>query len=111
MNFELDEAADDEEEEGNDDILPTTWTTYRKYDEFFQLEEKIREFHGNSLRTAGLPDRKAFLSVGAFDLFQDYSDSDYNNDIKVKKKELTSLLLSSSDFHNSGPQSIADGGA
>ncbi|KAI1727972.1 PXA domain-containing protein [Ditylenchus destructor] len=38
----------------------SSWTIGRKYDDFFTLEEKLREFHGNSVRLGLLPDRKMF---------------------------------------------------
>ena len=40
--------------------LPSTWTITRKYDEFHILEQKLKEFHGNSLRLGILPDKKVF---------------------------------------------------
>lgn len=49
--------------EYNDEDLPSHWTTCRKYEEFFLLEKKMREFHGNALRLDMLPDRKNFLMV------------------------------------------------
>ena len=45
----------------DEDIASTRlWTIGRKYDEFFTLEEKLREFHGNSVRLGLLPDKKVF---------------------------------------------------
>uniref|UniRef100_A0A915E1V4 Sorting nexin-14 n=1 Tax=Ditylenchus dipsaci TaxID=166011 RepID=A0A915E1V4_9BILA len=50
-----------EEDFNDDDLLtPNQWTIGRKYDEFFFLEEKLREFHGNSVRLGLLPDKKVF---------------------------------------------------
>ncbi|KAI1727248.1 PXA domain-containing protein [Ditylenchus destructor] len=46
--------------EEDDLMLAREWTIGRKYDDFFTLEEKLREFHGNSVRLGLLPDRKMF---------------------------------------------------
>ncbi|KAE9551050.1 hypothetical protein FO519_005750 [Halicephalobus sp. NKZ332] len=40
--------------------LPSNWTITRKFDEFHILEQKLKEFHGNSLRLGILPDKKIF---------------------------------------------------
>lgn len=45
------------------DELPSHWTTCRKYDEIFLLEEKMRDYYGNALRFDALPDQKNFLKV------------------------------------------------
>ncbi|KAH7702064.1 PXA domain-containing protein, partial [Aphelenchoides avenae] len=54
-------CREDVPEDDPDELdLPKIWTLGRKYDEFYVLDEKLREFHGNALRLERLPEKKPF---------------------------------------------------
>lgn len=40
------------------EALPASWSIGRKYDEFYTLEDKLAEFHGDTVRLGLLPDKK-----------------------------------------------------
>lgn len=55
--------SDDLEGEEEDDSLPRVWTVFHRYEEFYALEDRLREQYGNTLRMSTLPDRRPTLQL------------------------------------------------
>lgn len=61
LEFEEETSADF----GLDEVAnaPAAWTIGRRFEEFYGLEDRLREQYGPTLRLAALPDRKTTLQL------------------------------------------------
>ncbi|KAL7071316.1 hypothetical protein ACQ4LE_009480, partial [Meloidogyne hapla] len=61
-SISLDFSEEQEEDEFIEKLLKT-WNVGHKYSEFYALEDKIKDYYGNSIRISSLPDRKTTLQL------------------------------------------------